>query len=80
MLHLKAGDIIQYFKSDNKDGITLDPNEISIKKYKALLWNSIKDILEVAGYNIATIEEEFFTDNGNKTSDIQRLSEVANLR
>jgi DNA polymerase, archaea type len=80
MLQLKKDDVIYYFKSDNKDGITLDSNEISIKKYKVLLWNSVKDILEVAGYDIATIEEEFLIDHHNNTSNIQRLSEVASLR
>jgi len=80
MLQLKKDDIIYYFKSDSKDGITLDSNEISIKKYKVLLWNSVKDVLEVAGYNIATIEEEFLIGNHNKTINIQRLSEVANLQ
>jgi DNA polymerase elongation subunit (family B) len=80
MLQLMKDDVIYYFKSDNKDGITLDSNEISIKKYKVLLWNSVKDILEVAGYDIATIEEEFLIDHHNNTSNIRRLSEVANLQ
>jgi len=79
MLQLKKDDVIYYFKSDNKDGITLDSNEISIKKYKVLLWNSVKDILEVAGYDVAMIEKGLFTDNRNKTSNIQSLPEVANM-
>ena len=69
---------MQYYKSDNKDGVSLNPNDISIKKYKSLLWNSVKDILEVTGYDIATIAQEFITDNDNKTKVVQRLSEVAN--
>jgi len=45
-----------------------------------LLWNSVKDILEVAGYDVAAIEQEFITENGSNTSNVQRVSEVANLR
>lgn len=78
-LNLKAGDVIQYYKSDNKGGVSLNPNDISIKKYKAMLWNSVKDILEVAGYDVAIIEREFVRNNSNKLSNVQRHTEVANM-
>lgn len=39
-------------KSDYEDGTSLDRNDISIKKYKVMLWNSLEDILEVAGYDM----------------------------
>jgi hypothetical protein len=54
----RKGDVIEYFESDNKEGYSLNPQDISIKKYKAMLWKAVKDILEIAGYNIASIEQE----------------------
>jgi hypothetical protein len=53
LLNAKSGDVIQYYKSDNADGISLNPKEISVKKYKIMLWKTVKDILEIAGYDIA---------------------------
>jgi hypothetical protein len=55
-----SGDIIEYFESDNKEGYSLNPQEISIRKYKAMLWKAVKDILEIAGYKVAAIEQELF--------------------
>ncbi len=78
-LNLKTGDVIQYYKSDNEDGISLDPNYISIRKYKTMLWNSVKDLLEVAGYDITAIERKFVVNNCSKPRNIGRLSEVANM-
>ena len=55
----RKGDIIEYFESDNnKEGYSLNPQDISVKKYKIMLWKAVKDILEIAGYDIATIEQE----------------------
>src|SRR5439155_17145375 len=53
----RKGDIIEYFESDNnKEGYSLNSQDISIKKYKTMLWKAVKDILEIAGYDIAAIE------------------------
>jgi hypothetical protein len=38
----------------------LNSQDISIKKYKIMLWKTIKDILEIAGYDIAAVEQELF--------------------
>jgi DNA polymerase, archaea type len=57
----RKGDVIEYFESDNnKEGHSLNAQDISIKKYKIMLWKTIKDILEIAGYDIATLERELF--------------------
>jgi hypothetical protein len=53
-----SGDIIEYFESDNKEGYSLNPQEISIRKYKAMLWKAVRDILEIAGYDVAAVEQE----------------------
>jgi DNA polymerase elongation subunit (family B) len=59
----RKGDVIEYFESDNKEGYSLNPQDISIKKYKVMLWKAVKDILEIAGYNIASIEQELIIDS-----------------
>ena len=58
----RKGDIIEYFESDNKEGYSLNPQEISVKKYKVMLWKAVKDILEIAGYDIAAIEQELISN------------------
>lgn len=77
-LNLKAGDVIQYYKSDNKDGISLDPDDISIQKYKAMLWNSVKDILELTGHDIIAIEQDLILNKSNNTT--QNPSNIQFLR
>lgn len=58
----RKGDVIEYYESDSKEGYSLNPQEISIKKYKIMLWKALKDILEIASYEIATIEQELFSN------------------
>jgi len=60
----KKGDVIEYFEADNnKEGYSLNSQDISIKKYKIMLWKAIKDVLEIAGYDIARLERELLFDN-----------------
>ncbi len=49
LLGAKAGDIIWYFKTDK--GVSINPQEISIMKYKEILMSTIRDALEILGYN-----------------------------
>jgi hypothetical protein len=49
----RKGDVIEYYESDNKEGYSLSPQEISIRKYKTMIWKAVMDILEIAGYDIA---------------------------
>jgi DNA polymerase I len=58
----RKGDIIEYFESDNQEGYSLNVQDLSIKKYKAMLWKVVNDILEIAGYNIATTEDLFLSN------------------
>jgi DNA polymerase, archaea type len=39
----KAGDLIYYYKSDNHNGVSLNPEDISIRKYKIMLWQAVKE-------------------------------------
>jgi DNA polymerase, archaea type len=62
----RKGDVIEYFETDkNKEGYSLNPQNISIKKYKIMLWKAIKDILEIAGYDIAALEQELSEPNSH---------------
>jgi hypothetical protein len=49
---------------------SLNSQDISIKKYKIMLWKAIKDILKIAGYDIAALERELF-----EPSTISRATE-----
>lgn len=55
----RKGDVIEYYESDgNKEGYSLNPRDISIRKYKLTLWKTVKEILEIAGYNVSSIEQD----------------------
>jgi DNA polymerase, archaea type len=60
LLGAKAGDIIWYYKTDK--GVSINPGEISIIKYKEMLITTVKDALEVLGYSSSErIESEIFS-------------------
>jgi DNA polymerase, archaea type len=55
----KKGDVIEYYESDNsKAGYSLNYQDISIRKYKLMLWKTVKEILEIAEYDISSIEQD----------------------
>jgi hypothetical protein len=62
LLGAKAGDVIWYYKTDGKKGgVTINPQEIGICKYKEMLMASVKDALEVLGHESSErIESEIF--------------------
>jgi hypothetical protein len=53
VLGAKAGDIIWYFKTDDKKkgGVSINPEEIGICKYKEMLMTTVKDAFEILGYD-----------------------------
>src|SRR5919109_1000941 len=56
LLGAKAGDVIWYFKTDDKKGgVTINPEEIGIRKYKEMLMATVKDALEILGYDTERI-------------------------
>jgi hypothetical protein len=66
-INARKGDVIEYYESDNnKEGYSLNPEDISIRKYKIILWKTIKDVLEIAGYDIQTIERELIFNNSTQ--------------
>jgi hypothetical protein len=58
----RKGDVIEYYESDNREGYSLNAQDISIRKYKAILWKAVKDILEITGYDIAAVEQELISN------------------
>lgn len=46
----KAGDVIWYFKTDTKKGVSINPKEIDVQKYKEILMSMVKDALEILRY------------------------------
>jgi DNA polymerase I len=45
----RAGDVIWFFKADK--GVSLDSKDISVRKYKQALFATVKDALEIMGYD-----------------------------
>jgi hypothetical protein len=59
----KAGDIIWYFKTDDKKkaNVSIKPEDIGITKYKQMPMATVKDALEIMGYGTSQrIEPEVF--------------------
>lgn len=54
----KKGDVIEYYESDNKECYSLNYREISYRKYKLMLWKAIREILQIAGYDVDSLENE----------------------
>jgi DNA polymerase elongation subunit (family B) len=59
----RKGDVIEYFESDSKEGYSLNVQDISVRKYKIMLWKAVKDILQIVGYNIVSIEQELILNS-----------------
>lgn len=67
-LGLKKGDLVEYYDSDNKAGWSpiSNPADISIQKYKQLLWNSLEEVFDITGFAIEKLAKEFGVKNKNK--------------
>lgn len=60
-VNAKEGDLIKYYNSNKKktgNSWTLDPAQIDIAKYKELLWNIIKEILDIEGCSVTDLAKE----------------------
>jgi DNA polymerase, archaea type len=62
LLGAKAGDVIWYFKTDDKKtSVSVKPEDIGITKYKKMLMATVEDALEIMGYSdTEKIESEIF--------------------
>jgi DNA polymerase, archaea type len=58
------GDLVYWYESlSNKRGYSTKIKDISIKKYKQILWDKIKDMLEIAGYDVTDIKQDLLYEN-----------------
>jgi DNA polymerase elongation subunit (family B) len=57
-LGASKGELVYWYESlANKRGYSTRIKDLSIKKYKQILWNKIKDILQIADYNVNKIKQ-----------------------
>lgn len=59
----RKGDVIEYYESDSREGYSLNPQEVSTRKYKIMLLKTVKDILEIVGNDITAIEQGLILNN-----------------
>jgi len=52
------GDLIYWYESDSETGYSIDPRDVSTRKYKEILWNKIRNMLAIAGCDVSTIERQ----------------------
>jgi DNA polymerase, archaea type len=75
LLGAKAGDVIWYFKTDGsnkkKTGVSINPEEIGLCKYKEMLMSTIKDALEILGYDAEQIFDTTRITIGEEEDDKQ---------
>jgi DNA polymerase, archaea type len=63
----RKGDVIEYYETDNnKAGYSLNYQDISVRKYKLMLWKTVRDILEIDGYDISSLENELVFDHNKR--------------
>ena len=60
------GELVYWYESlSNKRGYSTKIKDLSIKKYKQILWNKIEDILEVARYEVGKIKQDLLYETEN---------------
>ena len=52
-----------YESSSNKRGYSTKVKDLSVRKYKQILWNKIEDMLEIAGFNVAKIKQDLLYES-----------------
>jgi DNA polymerase elongation subunit (family B) len=63
-LGIGIGEIVYWYESlSNERGYSTKVKDISIKKYKEILWDKIEDILAIAGYEVDKIKLELIDES-----------------
>jgi DNA polymerase elongation subunit (family B) len=53
------GELVYWYESlVNRRGYSTKIKDLSIKKYKQILWDKIEDMLEIAGYNVTKMKQD----------------------
>lgn len=58
-LGLRKDDVVEVYESDNEQGFSQDPSEISVTWYKRALWNVVSELLKMIGMPVAELAQEF---------------------
>jgi DNA polymerase elongation subunit (family B) len=65
-LGASKGELVYWYESlANKRGYSTKIKDLSIKKYKQILWNKIEDMLEIAGYEVGKIKQDLLHETEN---------------
>ena len=65
-LGASKGELAYWYEClSNKRGYSTKIKDLSIKKYKQILWNKIEDILEIAGYEVGKIKQDLLYETEN---------------
>jgi hypothetical protein len=63
-LDASKGELAYWYESlANKRGYSAKVKDLSIKKYKQILWDKIQDMLEIADYNVGKIKQDLLYEN-----------------
>ena len=58
------GELVYWYESlANNRGYSSKIKDLSVKKYKEILWDEIEDMLEIVGYNIAKIKQDLLYES-----------------
>jgi DNA polymerase elongation subunit (family B) len=65
-LGASKGELVYWYESlANKRGYSTKIKDLSIKKYKQILWDKIEDMLEIASYNVAKFKQDLLYESGS---------------
>jgi DNA polymerase elongation subunit (family B) len=58
------GELVYWYETlANKSGYSTKVKDLSVRKYKEILWDKIEDTLEIADYNITKIKQDLLYEN-----------------
>ena len=58
------GELVYWYESlANKRGYLTKVRDLSIKKYKQILWDKVKDMLKIADYNVDEFKQDLLYKN-----------------
>jgi hypothetical protein len=58
------GELVYWYESlANKRGYSTKVKDLSVRKYKQILWDKIEDMLEITNYNVAKIKQDLPYEN-----------------
>lgn len=61
-IYAKQGELVEYFDSNIKKSgksWSVNPRDIDVSKYKQTLWNTVREVLEIAGYPVEDLADKF---------------------